>query len=561
MKKIKVSDYLIYCLKKCGIDTYFGVQGGAIAHVIESSAKTCDYFPVLNEQAGGLYAHGYYFSHKKPACVLTTTGPGFLNSVTGMGACYFDNVPSVFITGQVSADLNLAKKFNTKMYGFQEVQHMDIGKNLADNNFKINSENTLKNFFEFIRNNDYKIKKSVFIEIQDAFSRSFVNFSKLNKKSFKSKKIPSVILNKFMKKISLAKNPLILVGNSFKDISNGKKLINQFSKKLNIPIAFTWGGSPLMSKKNTLNLGYFGMHNPGIANSAIQKSDLLICFGVSLLQHQAGKNKKLFSPKGKILYVNNDSNNIKRINFDFKNRVTNFNFDCIDFLKGLRILKVNKNISYRLIKNSKIENKFINKSLPVSILSNVLEEFNKKNSKKDRIIFSDAGATLSWTYQAANKILGSNIITSFNIHTMGYSIPAGIGAALKTNRAVLSIIGDGGVLMNSQELVNFCRVKNNLKILIIDNKGYGIIRQTQDDFFNSNYIGTKIGLKNNMAPYNVVNIVKSFGLSVKLANENLSLSEIKNFISSKINCLVINVNQKYKVDHLTVKNKNDYLPF
>ena len=80
-------------------------------------------------------------------------------------------------------------------------------------------------------------------------------------------------------------------------------------------------------------------------------------------------------------------------------------------------------------------------------------------------------------------------------------------------------------------------------------------------FFNSNYIGTKIGLKNNMAPYNVVNIVKSFGLSVKLANENLSLSEIKNFISSKINCLVINVNKKYKVDHLTVKNKNDYLPF
>ena len=66
---------------------------------------------------------------------------------------------------------------------------------------------------------------------------------------------------------------------------------------------------------------------------------------------------------------------------------------------------------------------------------------------------------------------------------MGYSIPAGIGAALKTNRAVLSIIGDGGVLMNSQELVNFCRVKNNLKILIIDNKGYGIIRQIQDDFF------------------------------------------------------------------------------
>ena len=94
--KIKVSDYLIEVLKKCGVKTYFGVQGGAIAHVIESAAKKCSYIPVLNEQAGGLCAHGYFFSKEKPACVLTTTGPGFLNSVTGMGACFYDNVPSIF---------------------------------------------------------------------------------------------------------------------------------------------------------------------------------------------------------------------------------------------------------------------------------------------------------------------------------------------------------------------------------------------------------------------------------------------------------------------------------
>ena len=145
--KVKVSDYLIEILKKCGVETYFGVQGGAIAHVIESSAKKCKYIPVLNEQAGGLCAHGYFFSTEKPACVLTTTGPGFLNSVTGMAACFYDNVPSVFVTGQVSKNLNLAKKFNVKMYGFQEVQHIDIGKNISDRVFKINSPNSLNKFY------------------------------------------------------------------------------------------------------------------------------------------------------------------------------------------------------------------------------------------------------------------------------------------------------------------------------------------------------------------------------------------------------------------------------
>ena len=144
---------------------------------------------------------------------------------------------------------------------------------------------------------------------------------------------------------------------------------------------------------------------------------------------------------------------------------------------------------------------------------------------------------------------------------MGYSIPAGIGAALNKDKDILSIIGDGGLLMNVQELVNFCRVSKNLKIVIIDNKGYGIIRQTQDDFFQSNYIGTKIGLKNNMPKFNVKNIVESFNLKVKVENENISQKAIKNFFNSSINCLVININTKYKVENLKPNNKNDYLVF
>ena len=143
---------------------------------------------------------------------------------------------------------------------------------------------------------------------------------------------------------------------------------------------------------------------------------------------------------------------------------------------------------------------------------------------------------------------------------MGYSIPAGIGAALNKNKKVLAIIGDGGLLMNSQELVNFIRVKKNLKLIVLDNKGYGIIRQTQDDFFKSNYIGTKIGLKNNIPYYNAERILTSFGLKTKNVSQNIDTQTIKKFFKSDINCLVINIDPKYRVENIKLK-ENQVLPF
>ena len=126
---MKVSDFLIQFFKKKGIYNFFGVQGGAIAHMIESAKKNKNsFFPVLNEQTSGMYAHGAYMSSLKPMGSLSTTGPGYLNSVTGLAACYFDSIPSVFINGQVQKKLNKAEKFKIKMYGFQEVQHHKISK-------------------------------------------------------------------------------------------------------------------------------------------------------------------------------------------------------------------------------------------------------------------------------------------------------------------------------------------------------------------------------------------------------------------------------------------------
>ena len=174
-------------------------------------------------------------------------------------------------------------------------------------------------------------------------------------------------------------------------------------------------------------------------------------------------------------------------------------------------------------------------------------------SKKNFFIFSDAGASLSWTYQAANIKKINNVFTSYNIHTMGYSIAASIGASL-SNKKSLAIIGDGGFMMNCQELANLKKIKKNLlKILILDNSGYSIIKQTQDSFFKSNYVGSDVGMnKFDLPNFTIKNICKSYDLKVLEINSKNYKKKIKNFFNSNYDCLILKVNKSNRVENLSV---------
>ena len=119
--------------KDAGVTVYFGVQGGACARIIEEVVNNnCKYVPVLNEQAAGYAAHGYFLTHGMPAGIILTTGPGVTNSVSGIASCYYDSVPLLVLMGQVKASTNLANIFSTKMYGFQELPHIELVKPVSD---------------------------------------------------------------------------------------------------------------------------------------------------------------------------------------------------------------------------------------------------------------------------------------------------------------------------------------------------------------------------------------------------------------------------------------------
>ena len=540
----ELSTDLIKKLKKKGINTFFGVIGGACARIIEAIIKSGGkYYPVLNEQAAGYCAHGYYLSTRKTAGIILTTGPGFTNAVSGIAACYYDNVPLVVLIGQVPKTLNVADKFKTKMVGFQELPHLKIGKNLADKIFCINSEKSYKRFSKYSLP---KICTGVsIIEISDDTQRLKVKFNANDTKEVKVKKNKKEKINfskKLSKDIKKTKKPIFLLGAGFSRARELRKNLN-FINKLNIPVCLSWGGQEI-SRKVKKYIGIFGQHSPGIANTYIRNSSIVICLGISLLQHQTGKVQNNFAPKAKIVFVNNNLYECKRAKKQFGKRLIYFNCEISDFLSCFNKSYIS-NLFYKkgqylpplpLIKNQ---------NAPVNILSLIIGKINMNNS----IIFSDAGATLSWTYQAANLLKKdcAPIYTSFNLHAMGYANCAAIGAACGSKKDIFVIIGDGSIPMNSQELSWANKFK--VKFIIVDNKGYAIIRQTQKQFYNSFFIGSDFLNKKSSLPYfSIKKILKSFNIQTMQTNSNfISKKKLTKFFNKKSSSALI-INTLYSAD-------------
>tara|TARA_Y100000590_G_scaffold163199_1_gene187071 strand:+ start:4256 stop:5893 length:1638 start_codon:yes stop_codon:yes gene_type:complete len=538
---------LIKKLKNKGIDTFFGVQGGACARLIEAVIKSGGkFYPVLNEQAAGYCAHGYFLTKKKPAGVIVTTGPGFTNAVSGISACYYDNIPTVVLVGQVKKKLNIAKKFDTKMVGFQELPHLKIGKNFSDKVYCINSE---QNYKKFLRESLSEIDKiTSIIEILDDVQRIKIKSKQFIKKFKKEekKKVSNFFKKKMIKYLNEASNPIFLIGAGFARSNKVSTNINLLNK-INLPVSSSWGGQEV-SRKIKKSIGIFGDHSPGFANEYIKNSNFLICLGVSLLQHQVGSLQKNFAPKAKIIFVNNNINECKRAKKQFGSRLEYYNTDIHSFILSLNKKKITiMNNNFTEVD----EEKYLKKqNTPVKILKSIIEKIDPKNS----IIFSDAGATLSWTYQASNLIKNcASVFTAFNLHPMGYANCAAIGAAVALKKKIYVIIGDGSIPMNSQEL-SWAK-KFDIKFIVIDNKGYAVIRQTQKQFYKSLFLGSDFKNKKSSLPYfSIQKIFKSFDIITKLANSKfLKLNQIKSFIQNKKSVALI-INIKYS----EIINTNKY---
>ena len=471
------SKILVDTLVKLGVDRIFGYPGASVLSIYNELSKTnlIKHYLVRHEQAAVHAAEGYARVSGKPGVVLVTSGPGFTNTITGIANAYADSTPLVVLAGDVSV-----KSSRNKI--FQDVNIVEICKTCSKKTYKLSYNDNIAEIIQdalYTANSGKKGPVVVALprKILESKSKNFLNITKTNnyiKKDF------SIQINQFIDKINYSKRPLILIGGGCIDsIEEVRKL----AEKLSCPIVSTLMGIGIYPSKSQNYLGMIGINGTRSANFALENCDLLISLGVSFSDRSTCKNQD-FTKKTKIISINLESfsNNLElEIIADIKEFLTQL------FDKNI-IIKNNfswKNQFSNIIQQKQNKKQIINNKLHSSFVIETISEYTKQ---LEPIIVTDVGQHQMLTAQFFNFTKPRKFITSGGLGTMGFGLPAAIGAQIaKPNSLVLNITGDGSFQMNLQELAT-CREHNiPVKIIIMNNSYLGMVRQLQEKIYNSRY--------------------------------------------------------------------------
>ncbi len=534
----KVSNIIAKFLKNNNIKTVFAITGGASIHLIHSISSTKGMRCVFNhhEQAGAMGADGLARFKSSPSCAVATSGPGATNLITGIGCSWFDSVPVLFITGQVTT-FRLKKNLKIRQLGFQETEIISIVKSITKYSKQI--KNPYKILYELEKS--LHISKSgrpgpVLIDVPDDIQRMVIDEKKLLRfkpKKIEKKKINNVSnLNKLLER---SKRPTIVFGSGVNKEEHNY-VIKNFINKIKIPFLTTWGAKSLFNN-NKFNFGTFGTHGTRLGNFCVQNSDLLIVIGSRLSTRETGSPIKYFARNAKIIMIDIDLGEINKFKKLKKKIYLSYNCDAIDFMKEFNkqnktksfLFKkswFNKNNEWKQLFKRKIKNS--GKIDPYYFVKKLNQFTSKKND-----LFVDTGSCLAWIMQDYKCKDNQRIFHDLNFTAMGWALPASLGASTENKkRKIICIVGDGSLMVNLQELSLINKYCKNFKLIIINNSGYAMVKQTEDEWLNSKHFGTS---KNDLIFPDFKKICSASNLNYTKFKNSSDLNKLKKIINSKKN--------------------------
>ena len=488
---MNICDYIIETLYLNGIDTYFVITGGAIVPFINAIAKNpkVKYYCFQHEQSAAMAAEGYYRSCGKIAGVCVTSGPGVQNILNGVCGCWYDSVPAFFISGQVNTAEDLSNFVSKpRQTGFQEMPVADMFRDVTKESLHVPDVSKIKDILSELlisvktpRFGPVLMDLPVNLQMSsvEGLHPFTVTFFKYNQKH-------TYDISRYIKD---SKRPLVIFGHGVK-LAGATKEALDFVEKNGIPFLVSWGAFDICRTDHPLRLGSPGVYGDRYANYAIQNADLLISIGSRLDSRQIGGNAALFSKHSKKIMVDIDDHEItkmgeKGINIDFR-----INENAKDFLQNVITGQV-PNVEQWLINLKLWKSKYgVEKGREgdSAVYDYLRDLFDK--IEDDCIVIPDQGGNLVWTMQSAKLKEGQKLFTNFGNSSMGFALPAAIGAAIGSRKKVYCIDGDGGFQMNVQELLTVKKYDLPIEIIILNNSGYGIIKQFQDSYFDSKYTAT-----------------------------------------------------------------------
>lgn len=505
---MKLSDYIADYLSKQGISYVFAITGGAVIHLINSIADTPNitYICLQHEQAGAMAADAYSRVSKKMGVAIATSGPGATNMVTGVCCAFYDSVPSLYITGQV-ATFRSKRNTGVRQLGFQETDTIDIYKPITKYAVRIDDPKKIR----------YELEKAcyvaksgragpVLLDIPDDIQREQIDPDKLepfipesDDKNQSNLSKSEGKIKECIKLLENAKRPVIILGWGIR-LSGSTKVAREFVEKLDFPVALTWAMMDMLPSNHNLTIGAFGTHGTRYANFTIQNADLILSIGARLNMHHTGSPITTFAREARKIIVDIDPNELNKFKKLGLKVDLSINADTKDFLHAIcqKVTKTamqdisiwTKQITawkkrYPICPTKYYEEEKVNPYVFVKALS--------KQSAEGDVIFVDTGCILAWMMQAFDFKEKQRMLHDFNNTAMGYALPASIGASFALDRKpIICVTGDGSLQMNIQELATVIRHKLPIKIFVINNHGYSMVRQTQDQWLDSKYNASSV---------------------------------------------------------------------
>ena len=468
------------------------MSGGMIAHILDSiyQKNELKIVSMKHEQSAAFAADAVGRLTGKPGVAISTSGPGATNLITGIGSSYFDSSPTMFITGQVNRN-ELKKNRKIRQLGFQETDIVSIIKPITKKAFLAINAKNVPNLLK----KAYEVSVSgrpgpVLLDLPMDIQRTQIKMPKVKKVSIKSKKFyKKNLLKKLLFDLQNSKKPIVLVGGGIHS-SCSLDLFREFIQLIKIPVVNSLMAVDALSYYDPLRVGFIGSYGNRWANITLSNSDFVLVLGSRLDVRQTGSQVKEFKGNKTIYHVDCEKGEINNrisgcvvVNSTLQSFLTSIikyigkkefqtRKDWINEINSL------KNLFPDYKENSKISginpNNFIHK----------LSKFSKKAS----VFVADVGQHQMWAAQSLELCKNQRFITSGGMGSMGFGLPASIGAAFtKSPSPIVLIAGDGGFQSNIQELQTVVHHNLPIKIVILNNRCHGMVRQFQEKLFDKRY--------------------------------------------------------------------------
>jgi acetolactate synthase-1/2/3 large subunit len=509
--KLTGSKILLESLIQEGVETIFGYPGGTVINIYDDlMSSSIKHVLTRHEQAAVHAADGYARATGKVGVAIATSGPGATNTITGIATAYMDSIPLVVITGQVPTGL-------IGNDAFQEADTVGLTRPITKHNYLVRD---VKDLARIIKQAFYIARTGrpgpVVIDLPKDVQIAKTKFEYPDKVELRGYK-PTYsgnmrMVEKAVKMMLVAKKPVLYVGGGA-TLTDAHAELLKLAETLKIPVTTTLMGMASFPTRHPLSLGMLGMHGTYYANMAVTSSDLLIALGARFDDRVTGKIST-FAPHAKIIHVDIDPTSIKKnVRVDLP-----IVGDLLDVLK-----KMNKKLAEHKVEIAQAnealkpwheEVAVWRKEHPMSYKPSKKEikpqfviEKLRELSNDDAIVTTEVGQHQMWTAQFFDFTQPRTFLSSGGLGTMGYGLPAALGAQVAfPQRQVIDISGDGSFQMNSQELATLVQYRLPVKIAILNNNFLGMVRQWQQLFFDKRYSQTCMEL-----PIDFIKLAEAYG--------------------------------------------------